>query len=185
MESSSEEETWVCPSCGAKIAADVGQCSSCRVSRLHSTRQGSLSGGGTGRRPASANPALTPPEVALPCFIPEARFSVVVAGGGATSWTGGVIYATTAGAYFLSEKDGFDSADKAKSVATDPDGSQPRRLATLSVFVPKGTVKRLVHGPFVGNFLEMADLKIPIRLPSEGWLQLVGACKKLGLAIQT
>lgn len=179
-----EEDTWTCPCCGAKVAADLSSCSSCRVSRLHATHPGS-SASSRSATPSPA-PAIAPPvEVEMPCYIAEARFSVVVEGGGATSWTAGVVYVTKAGLFFLSDKDGFDTPSRAKEVATDPEGSPPRRLATLSVFVPKETVKRLVHGSFVGHFLEMPNLKIPIRLPSEGWRRLVGAIGKLELPIQT
>lgn len=173
----------MCPSCGAKHLVDVRQCPSCRVSRIHRPEttplRDAIAVGG-----ATTHKRVEEVDVLLPCIIQEARFSIVVPGGGAASWTSGLIYATTLGLYFLSEKDGYDSEAKAVEAAKEP-SETPKRLSPLSVFVPKGVVKRLVHGQFIGNFLEMPNLKIPIRLTNDGWKRLVGACRKLDITIET
>lgn len=136
-----------------------------------------MGGATTHRRPSEV-------DVVLPCYIPEARFSLVIPGGGAASWTSGLVYVTTLGLYFLSEKDGFTDEAKAADAAKEPT-EQPKRLSPLSVFIPKGHVKRLVHGQFIGNFIEMANLKVPIRLTNDGWQRLIGCCRKLDLTIET
>jgi hypothetical protein len=173
------DETWTCPSCAAKIPFSQRQCPSCRVTRIH----------GVSESPPRGTPAVTPAkkeeqEIMLPCFLPEARYSIVVPGGGAATWTSGIVYITTAGYFFLSEKDGFDSEAKAAEVAKEP-SDVPKRLSPLSVFVPVTTVTRLVHGQFVGHFLEMTNLKIPLRLQNENWTRIVGATKKLLIKVDT
>ncbi len=156
------------------------QCPSCRVTRIHRTSES----------PPRGTPAVTAPakkeeqEIMLPCYLPEARFSIVVPGGGAATWTSGIVYITTAGYYFLSEQDGFDSEAKAAEVAKDPTEA-PKRLSPLSVFVPRTNVTRLVHGQFVGHFLEMTNLKIPLRLVGDNWTRMVGATRKLVIKIDS
>lgn len=122
--------------------------------------------------------------VPLPCYLPDARYSVVVPGGGAASWTSGIIYIMPNGFYFLSVQDGYDSESKAIDAAREPLDA-PKRLAPLSVFVPKSTAKRLVHGQFIGSFLEMATLKIPLRLSNDAWKLIKGACRAFAIPVET
>ncbi len=175
-----DDGSWTCPSCGQNMASTMRQCPSCRVTRIHRTSES----------PPRGTPAVTPaakkvePEVELPCFFADARYSIVIPGGGAATWTSGITYVTKHGYYFLSEKDGYDSEAKAAEVAKEG-GEEPKRLSSLSVFVPKVTVSRLVHGNFVGHFLEMTNLKIPLRLSGEQWTRMVGATKKLAIKIDS
>ena len=170
------DETWTCPSCGSTLPASRDQCPSCRVTRIHRTAPRSS--------PAFASSAPKKKEaveIVLPCYIPEVRYSIKLAAGGAT-WTTGLIYCTTAGFYLLSDKDGFTDETKAAEAAKEV-RDNPHRIGPLSVFVPKESVKRLVHGQFLGNFLEMVDLKIPLRLTTDGWARLIGGCRKLDIKI--
>ncbi len=176
-----ESEGWTCPSCGAKYGVDVRQCPSCRVSRIHRASGRSTTVSPPGGTRAAKQPEM---EVKFPLYLPEARFSIVVPGGGAVSWTSGLVYVTTNGIYALSQADGFDSEAKAAEAAKEaPDA--PKRFAPLSVYLPKGQVKRLVHGQFIGNFMEMAGLKIPLRLSNDGWKIFMAACRKLEIKVET
>ena len=72
------------------------------------------------------------------------------------------------------------------------DGLDPKEVALTrplvtgvigpnSYFVPAQAVVRVVHEKLIGYWIELADRKIPLRLPKEGWEELDLLCDHFGV----
>lgn len=158
--------TWTCPGCGQKFGPEVRVCPLCKVTQV--IRRGA---------PAEEERAVFSAEdleVELPLALPGARFSVPTEGG--PVWTSGSLAACEAGIFLLSEKDGLAPEE---AVRRPPGG--PGRVASLSLFLPRGFVRRVVHHRLAGYFIEAPDAKIPLRLDAAGWKALDAACRRLGI----
>jgi hypothetical protein len=158
--------SWTCPGCGQTFAADVRVCPLCKVTQI--LRRAPP---GAEERAVFSTDDL---EVELPLSIPGARFSVPTEGG--PVWTSGSLAACEEGLFLLSEKDGLAPEE---AVRRPPGG--PGRVAPLSLFLPRGFVRRVVHHRLTGYFVEGPDTKIPLRLDAAGWKALDAACRRLGI----
>src|SRR5688572_19717906 len=118
-----------CPSCGGPIEETRDRCRHCG--------QGTTRRYFTGTGPKSESPP--PPDIALPCTLPDARFVV------GNAWTQGELYLTDLGVYFLAASDGPWTPERLLMIAP-PDPSKPRQFAPGSSFMPLNHIERFQHG---------------------------------------
>ena len=163
------EGTWTCSACGQIYSLSESTCPVCRITRENRSVIGKF----------EASRAPKPPpeivEVAFPFTIREARFNLPLDKGAV--WASGTVMVTAAGFFLLSEKDAIDAAALAERppAAAGPVGS-------LSIFVPRAAVARVVHQRLVGEFIELhGRQKIPLRLTPGGWTDLDVICDQLGI----
>lgn len=122
----------------------------------------------------AARGAAPPPEITIPCLVPEARYPV------AEVWTHGQLYLTDLGVYFLSEADGPWTSEKLTSIgAHDP--SQPAKVANGSYFLPLNKIEKIQHSKLTSHAIFTPNGKKPLRLSSEGWKILDAYAARVGL----
>jgi len=162
-------DLWNCPRCGQLYRLDEPSCGVCRVTRENRDVIGKTSVVRSIEKEAQAV------EVHLPYVIQEARFNIP-APDGQMVWASGALAAGEAGFFLLSEKDGRDPKDVALS---RPLGSGA--VGPSSYFVAAASVVRVVHEKLIGFWIELADRKIPLRLPKGGWEELDLLCDHFGI----
>ncbi len=154
-----------CPSCGAPVEETGDRCPRCGQG---TTRRYSVSGG------PSRFGSPPPPEITLPCLVPEARFTV------ADAWTHGLLYLTDLGLYLLAEPDGPWTPDRLLTLAV-PDPSKPHPVAPSSQFLPLNRIERFQHSRFTSYAIVTPDGKRPLRLTSDGWKMIDAFAARLGI----
>lgn len=162
-------DLWSCPRCGQLYRLDEPSCPVCRITRENRDVIGKTS------VVRGIEKEAQDVEVHLPYVIPEARFNLPLADGQSV-WTHGWVAAGEAGLFLVSEKDGFDPKDVAVRA--------PRALGACgptSYFLPPEAVSRVVHEKLIGYWIELADRKIPLRLPKGGWEELDLLCDHFGI----
>ena len=162
-------DRWTCPQCGQLYRPDEPSCPVCRITRDNRDVIGKTSVQRTIEKEAQDV------EVHLPYLIKEARFNIPRPDG-QTVWAGGTLAAGEAGLFLVSEKDGRDPKEVA---LTRPRGAGA--VGPNSYFVPAEAVVRVVHERMIGYWIELADRKIPLRLPKEGWEELDLLCDHFGI----
>jgi hypothetical protein len=163
------EGTWTCTACGQIYSLSEAACPVCRITRENRHVVGKIE---TIRTP---KPAPEKVEVPFPFTIREARFNLPLDKGAV--WASGSVMITDAGFFLLSEKDAIDTAALAEH---PPAAAGP--IGSLSIFVPRASVSRILHQKLVGEFMELQGRqKIPLRLPPGGWTDLDVICDQLGI----
>ncbi len=164
------EETWTCPGCAQKFPLSTRVCPYCMVTQVRRRE--------TRAAEEKAEFTAEQVDVQLPLAVPGARFSVPTDAG--PVWTSGALVLADPGVFMLAEKDRLDAGEL---VRTPP--AAPGRLGTVSLYLPKGLVKRIVHNRLVGFFVEESSgQKIPLRLEAAAWKAVDAACDKLGIPHQ-
>lgn len=151
-----------CPSCGAPLSETDSRCQKCGSA---TTRRYVVSPVGA-KGPAA--------EIALPCTIPEARFTV------GEGWTHGLLHLTDLGMYFLAEPDGPWTPDRMATIMP-PDPGSPHRVADSSFFVPLNRIDRIQHSRLTSYAVIIRGQKKPLRLTPEGWKLLDAFATKSGI----
>jgi hypothetical protein len=162
-------ELWTCPGCGQLYRPDEPSCPICRVTRDNR---------GVIGRTSVERSIVKPPEdveVHLPHVIAEASYNLPLANG-QSLWTSGWLAAGEAGFFLVSAKDGLDPKDVAVRRL-----ERRSALGPGSLFLPPGDVARVVHEPRVGYWMELANGKIPLRLPKGAWEELDALCDHFGV----
>jgi len=156
----------ICPSCGGPIEDSGDRCRHCG--------QGTTRRYFTGSTPKSNNPV--PPDVDLPCFVPDARFVV------GEVWMHGQVYLTDLGIYFLADADGPWPAERMLFIVP-PDPSKPRQFAPSSHFYPLNRIERFQHSRLTSFAMLTTEGKRPMRLDHEGWKLIDGFAAKVGIPV--
>jgi hypothetical protein len=163
------EGTWTCSKCGQIYSLSEPACPVCRITRENPHVVGRIT---TVR---TAKPPPEKVEVPFPFTIKEARFNLPLHQG--SVWAGGSLMVTEAGFFLLSDKDAIDAAALAQSPP-----AAPGPVGSLSLFVPRSTVSRIIHQKLIGEFIEVQGRqKIPLRLTPGGWTDLDVICDQLGI----
>lgn len=163
------EGTWTCSKCGQIYPLDESSCRVCHVTRDNRHVIGRVT------MTRTAKPPPEKVEVPFPFTIREARFNLPLDKGAV--WASGTLVATAAGFFLLSEKDALDAA----ALAENPPAAAGQ-VGSLSIFVPRAVVTRIVHQRLVGEFMEIQGRqKIPLRLTPAGWTDLDVICDQLGI----
>ena len=56
------------------------------------------------------------------------------------------------------------------------------QVASLSIFIPRARITRVLHSRLTGEFIELqGKQKLPLRLPAAGWTDLDVVCDQLGI----
>jgi hypothetical protein len=161
------EGTWTCSACGQIYSLSESSCPVCRITRENRTVIGKIETVRTPKPP----PEIV--EVPFPFTIREARFNLPLDKGAV--WASGSVMVTEAGFFLLSEKDAIDPAALAER---PPASAGP--VGSLSIFVPRSAVTRIVHQKLVGEFIELQGRqKLPLRLPPGGWTDLDVICDQM------
>lgn len=155
-----------CPSCGSPVEETGDRCQRCGSA---TTRRYI----GTGNTPAH-NPAVPPPEIAFPCLVTDARFTV------GEAWTHGVLYLTDLGVFFLAEGDGPWTPEKLMTI-TPPDPGKPTRIGEASGYVPLNRIERFQHSRLTSYSLRTREGRKPMRLTAEGWRMIDAFGAKMGI----
>lgn len=162
--------TWKCTGCGQVYSLAEASCPICRITRIDRHVIGKIE---TPERTAKAAPEKI--DVSFPFTLKDARFNLPLDKGAV--WSSGCVLATEAGLFLVSEKDGLDlgALSGAPPAAAGPVGS-------LSIFVPRAAISRVVHHKLTGEFIEVnGRQKIPLRLAPAGWADLNIICDQLGI----
>jgi hypothetical protein len=162
-------DRWNCPQCGQLYRLDEPACPVCRITRENRGVIGKTSVLRTIEKEAQDV------EVHLPYVIKEARFNIPALDG-QMIWASGALAAGEAGFFLVSEKDGRDPKEVALSRPLVPGAIGPS-----SYFIPAASVARVVHERLIGFWIELADRKIPLRLPKEAWEELDLLCDHFGI----
>ena len=163
------EGTWTCSNCGQIYSLAEPSCRICRITRENRDVVGRIT---TIRAP---KPPPEQVEVGFPITFKDARFNLPLDTG--AIWASGKVMVVAAGFFLLSEKDPVDAAGLA---ANPPAAAGP--VGTLSLYVPRAGVTRIVHQKLVGEFIELqGKQKIPLRLSPSGWADLDVLCDQLGI----
>ena len=163
------EGTWTCSKCGQIYSLAEASCPVCRVTRENQHVIGKI------EQPRTPKPPPEQVEVPFPFTLREARFNLPLDKGAV--WASGVVMATEAGFFLISEKDAVDAAALAQN---PPAAAGP--IGSLSIFVPRPSVSRVIHQKLIGEFIEVhGKQKIPLRLPPAGWKDLDVICDQLGI----
>ncbi|HZE98438.1 MAG TPA: hypothetical protein VE981_15505 [Planctomycetota bacterium] len=164
------EGTWTCSKCGQIYGLAETSCRVCHITRENRHIIGKVS---TTR---FARPVAEKVDVVFPFTIQEARFNLPLKKG--ALWAGGRVVAIEAGLFLLSDKDPID----AEALCQAPPAAAGQ-VGTLSIFVPREKIARIVHHRLTGEFIELQPRqKIPLRLPPSGWADLDVICDQLGIA---
>ena len=164
------EGTWTCSKCGQIYSVAESSCTVCHITRENRHVIGKI------EAVRSPKPPPETVEVAFPFFIKDARFNLPLDKGAV--WSGGMVMATAAGLFLLTEKDGLDTA----ALAQRPPAAAGA-VGPLSIFVPRAVISRIVHHRLTGEFIEIQGRqKIPLRLMPGGWTDLDVICDQLGIA---
>jgi hypothetical protein len=162
--------TWTCSKCGQIYSLSEPSCPLCRITRENQHVIGKIETIRTPKPP----PEIV--EVPFPFTIRDARFNLPMDKG--AIWASGTMMVTKAGFFLLSEKDTLDPASLA---GNPPSAAGP--VGSLSLFVPRSTVSRIVHQRLIGEFIELQGRqKIPLRLTPAGWTDLDVICDQLGIS---
>jgi hypothetical protein len=163
------EGTWTCSNCGQIYSLAEPACPVCRITRENPHVIGKIQPVRTPKPPPERV------EVPFPFTIREARFNLPLDKGAV--WASGTLMVTEAGFFLLSDKDAVDPAALAQN---PPAAATP--VGSLSLFVPRSSVSRILHQKLVGEFIELErKQKIPLRLTTAGWTDLDVICDQLGI----
>jgi len=163
------EGTWTCSKCGQIYSLAEPACPVCRITRENPHVIGKI------EQPRTPKPPPEQVEVPFPFTIKEARFNLPMDKGAV--WASGSVMVTEAGFFLLSDK---DAVDKEALARTAPAAAGP--VGSLSLFVPRAAISRIIHQRLIGEFIELqAKQKIPLRLAPGGWTDLDVICDQLGI----
>ena len=163
------EGTWNCSKCGQPYTLAEASCPICCITRENRHVIGKIE---TIRSP---KPAPEHVEVVFPIALKEARFNLPLDRGAV--WASGRVFITEAGVFLLSER---DTVDEAALAAQAPAAAGP--VGSLSIFIPRAAVSRIVHHRLTGEFIEVQGRqKIPLRMTAAGWTDLDVICDQLGI----
>jgi len=155
--------------CGQIYSLSEAACPVCRITRENRQVVGKI------EQPRTPKPPPEQVDVLFPFTLREARFNLPLDKGAV--WASGTVMITEAGFFLLSEKDSIDTALLAE---TPPAAAGP--IGSLSIFVPRSVISRILHQRLVGEFIEVQGRqKIPLRLPPAGWTDLDVICDQLGI----
>jgi hypothetical protein len=156
--------TGICPSCGGPLAELGDRCRHCG----QGTTRRYFTGTGEAGKPAA------PPDITLPCPIPDARFTVD------STWIQGELLLTDLGVYFLAASDGPWTPDRLLMIVP-PDPSKPRQFAPGSMFIPLNHIERFQHARLTSFAMITTGGKKPLRLGGEGWKVIDSYAAKMGI----
>jgi len=163
------EGTWNCSKCGQIYSLSEATCPLCRITRENRHVIGRIE---TIRAP---KPAPDQVEVPFPFTIRDARFNLPMDKGAV--WASGRVVAIESGFFLVSEKDAVDT----DALSLRPP-SAPGPIGSLSIYVPRSVISRIVHHRLTGEFIEVQGRqKIPLRLMPAGWTDLDVICDQLGI----